>query len=97
MVKKKLKKRFLKMKKFGALLILALFFCSTVNAKSMGLEKSNEIIASGKILKVGEQILDDGIGILDFWYVAFNNSLFYCLTTRGITVYIECYDKNSSD
>ena len=83
------------MKKISALIIALTVFGSTVCAEAMGLKKSDKIMALGKVLKVDEQLLDDGKGILDFWYVAFENSLYYCITTRGVDLYIECYDKNS--
>ena len=82
------------MKQISALIVALVVSGSIVSAEPMGLEKSNEIMGGGKVLKVDEQLLENSKGILDFWYVAFENSLFYCITTRGTTLYIECYDKN---
>ena len=68
---------------------------ASVNARPMGLDKSEEIIALGKVIKVDKQIIKDGEVTLDFWYVAYDRSLYYCVTNRGTQLYIECYDKNT--
>jgi hypothetical protein len=71
-----------------------LILCCSVNAKPMGLEKSEEIISLGKVIKIDKQKIEKGDVTLDFWYVTFQNSLYYCVTNRGTELYIECYDKN---
>ena len=76
---------------------MLIIFCMPVNAKPMGLDKSEEIIALGKVIKVDKQIIKDGNVTLDFWYVAYENSLYYCVTNRGTQLYIECYNKNALD
>lgn len=82
------------MKRIGVLIVMLMLFGPMAYAKPMGLETSNKIMALGKVLKTDDRIVEDGKGILDFWYIAFKNNLYYCITTRGVSLYIECYDKN---
>ena len=67
---------------------------TTADGRPMGLDKSEEIIALGTVIMVDKKILEDGKVTLDFWYVTFQGSLYYCVTNRGTALYIECYDKN---
>ena len=83
------------MKLISLVLLVLMVFGTPVSAEPMGLDKSEEIMASGRVIKVDKQILEDGKVTLDFWYVAFEESLFYCVTNRGTQLYIECYDKKS--
>ena len=75
--------------------VVVLFMLSGLNANSkpMGLDQSDKIIALGKVIKVDKEILDNGKVVLDYWYVVFKESLYYCVTNRATSLYIECYDK----
>ena len=82
------------MRLMSSFLMLLILSGVTASAKPMGLEKAEEIMALGKILKADKQVLKDGVVTLDFWYVAYEKNLYYCVTNRGTALYIECYDKS---
>jgi hypothetical protein len=81
----------------SAALVMLMLFGVTASARPMGLYKSDEIMALGKILKVDKEVLNDGKITLDYWYVAYEKNLYYCVTNRGTALYIECYDKRPLD